>query len=196
MSQTVGSASLLTDDSITMSFRSMAIAALGLVGGIGSVRADAVRVFAGHGQNADQFGLGIQFDRAKSLHEFDAAALTGHVEIDVAEFHGRKNTVLHNTVRAFAGVGKVRWQRRPDGSLTSFIEVGLGMGGLSQESINGDRNFGGHFQFTEILRYGIRWGSNKQFEVAIGGQHFSNAGLHAENSGITYVALSGAWYWR
>jgi hypothetical protein len=42
----------------------------------------------------------------------------------------------------------------------------------------------------------VRFGPKKQFEFAVGGQHFSNAGLKHPNDGITYAGLLAAWHWR
>ncbi len=70
------------------------------------------------------------------------------------------------------------------------------MGGLSEVTINGDRHFSTAFQFTEILRTGVRFGSQKQFDLAVGAQHFSNAGLKKPNDGITYAGLIAAWHWQ
>ena len=72
----------------------------------------------------------------------------------------------------------------------------MGISGLTEQSTNGNRSSGSSFEFNELMRLGIRFGARRQYEVTIGGQHFSNAGLHPPNDGITYAAVTGAWYWR
>jgi hypothetical protein len=71
-----------------------------------------------------------------------------------------------------------------------------GTSGFSETTIGGVRHLGGDFEFTEVLRTGVRFGSRLQYEIGIAGQHFSNAGLFPPNEGVTYVSLAGAWYFR
>ncbi len=58
------------------------------------------------------------------------------------------------------------------------------------------RHLGGGFEFTEVVGGGLRFGARRQWEVGLYGQHFSNAGLHRPNEGITYAGVSMAWYFR
>jgi lipid A 3-O-deacylase len=80
--------------------------------------------------------------------------------------------------------------------LLPFAEISLDLGGVSEVTINGDRHFSSSFQFTEIVRSGVRFGRQRQFDLAVGAQHFSNAGLKRPNDGITYAGLLLAWHWR
>jgi lipid A 3-O-deacylase len=157
---------------------------------------DAVGIFAGHGQDTDQYGIGIQLDRGAPVHEYAGSTVTAHVELGVGEFQGHAGSISHNTIRACEALGKVRWNRRSVGSVAPFVEFGLGMGGLSEVTINGDRHFSSSFQFTEALRMGLRLGSTGQFDVAVGAQHFSNAGLSRPNDAITYAGFLVGWRWR
>ena len=138
-----------------------------------------------------------QLDRASPLHEYAAWDLTAHVDLGVGEFQGhRASSASQNTTRALAAIGKLRWQRRAAQPLAPFVEFGFGLAGFSETTIGGVRHLGGDFEFTEVLRTGVRFGSHLQYEIGVAGQHFSNAGLFPPNEGITYVSLSGAWYFR
>lgn len=161
-----------------------------------SVRADAVRISAGYGQDINLYAVNLQFDRRAPIHEYDAWTLSGHLDLEFGEFQGHRASVSHVTTRAVAAIGKLRWQRRTSTSRSPFLEFGLGVAGFSDTLLGGDRQLGGSFQFTEVMRTGFRFGERKQFEIALYGQHYSNAGIHHVNEGITYVALSGAWYFR
>jgi Lipid A 3-O-deacylase (PagL) len=159
--------------------------------------ADAVRVTAGYGEGINLYALVLQLDRASPLHEYAAWDLTAHVDLGVGEFQGhRASSASQNTTRALAAIGKLRWQRRAAQPLAPFVEVGFGLAGFSETTIGGVRHLGGDFEFTEVLRIGVRFGSHLQYEVGAAGQHFSNAGLFPPNDGVTYVSLSGAWYFR
>jgi hypothetical protein len=130
------------------------------------------------------------------VHESAHWRVTSHVELGAGEFQGHRGSIHHNTIKALAAVAKLRWQRPTAAAVQPFIDAGLGLGGLSEVTINGDRHFSTSFQFTELLRFGLRFGSRRQFELAVGAQHFSNAGLRRPNDGITYAGVTGAWHWN
>jgi len=160
-------------------------------------RADAVRVTAGYGEGINLYALVLQFDRAAPVHEFVAWDMTAHVDLGVGEFQGhRASSTSQNTTRALAAIGTLRWQRRAVQPLTPFVEFGFGLAGFSETTIGGVRHLGGDFEFTEVLRTGVRFGSHLQYEIGVAGQHFSNAGLFPPNEGVTYVSLAAAWYFR
>jgi hypothetical protein len=159
------------------------------------LRADAVRVGVGHGQSTDQYGVSLQFDRAAPVHESARSRATAHAELGAGEFQRHRGSIHHNTVRALAAVA-LRWQRPTSRPVEPFIDAGLGLSGLSEATLNGDRHFSASCRFTELLRFGLRFGSRQQFELAVGTQHFSNAGLRRPNDSITYAGVSAAWHWR
>ena len=160
-----------------------------------AARADAVGVFAGHGQSTDQYGFGIQLDRRTPVHEYPGSTMTAHLELGIGEFQGHAGAINHDTIRACEALGKLRWQWHSNGPAAPFVEFGIGMGGLSEVTLNGNRHFSTAFQFTEILRTGLRFGGRQQYEVAVGAQLFSNAGLSHPNDGITYAGLLAGWHW-
>jgi hypothetical protein len=172
------------------------VAALLACAGASVARADAIRVGAGHGDSTDDYGVSIQLDRLDPIHEFEHWTVTGHAEFGGGEFQGHRGAVSPNTVHALAAVWTLRLQHAPVGRVQPFVDFGIGGGGLSEVTINGDRHFSSSFQFTEVLRTGIRFGARLQYELAIGAQHFSNAGLSRPNDGITYGGITAAWYWR
>lgn len=160
------------------------------------VHADALRVGLGYGQGVELYAFGIQLDRKSPVHEYEAWTLTGHVDLGIGEFRAHHSDSSHGTTRALAAIAKLRWQRREARRVQPFIEVGLGISGFSETNIAGTRHLGGGFEFTEVVRGGLRFGARRQWEVALYGQHFSNAGLHRPNEGITYAGVSTAWYFR
>jgi hypothetical protein len=160
-------------------------------------RADAVRVTARYGEDVNLYALVLQLDRASPVHESAAWDLTAHVDLGVGEFQGhRSSSASQNTTRALAAIGKLRWQRRAAQPVAPFFEFGFGLAGFSETTVGGVRHLGGDFEFTEVLRTGVRFGSHLQYEVGVAGQHFSNAGMFPPNEGVTYVSFSGAWYFR
>ncbi len=160
-------------------------------------RADAVRTTFGYGEDVDLYALVVQLDRAAPLRQYDDWDLTEHLDLGIGEFQGhRASTASQNSTRALAAVGKLRLQHRDARPLSPFVEFGLGLGGFSETTIGGVRHLGGDFEFTEVLRTGVRFGAHHQYEFSLAGQHFSNAGLFPPNEGITYLSVSLGWYFR
>jgi hypothetical protein len=159
-------------------------------------RADALRVTYGYGEAIDLYAIILQLDRRKPVHQYARWTLTSHVDLGIGQFQGHESSPSHQTTRALAGIGTLRWERRPTTPVVPFVEFGLGLSGFSETTIAGIRHLGGGFEFTEILRSGFRFGERRQYEVSLSAQHFSNAGLHWPNEGITYAGVSAAWYFR
>jgi len=72
--------------------------------------------------------------------------------------------------------------------------LGLGLGGFSETTIVGIRHLGGSFEFTELLRTGLRFGTRRQFQLALSAQDFSKCWAEPAQRGDT--GLSGAWHFR
>jgi lipid A 3-O-deacylase len=159
-------------------------------------QADALRLDVGYGQGVELYAIALQLDRSSPVHRYDIWTLTTRVDFGISDFEGQHSDSHGQSTRALSAVGKLRWQREAATALRPFFEVGLGLGGFSQTTIAGVRHLGGGFEFTEVLRSGVRFGQRGQFEVALLGQHFSNAGLNRPNEGITYAGASIAWYFR
>jgi len=164
--------------------------------GAAVAHADAIRIRAGHGESTDDYGFSVQLDRLEPIHEFERWTVTGDVELGAGEFQGHRGALSPNTVHALAAFRKLRGAHAAYGRVQPFVDFGSGAGGLSEVTINGDRHFSGSFQFTELLRSGVRFGGGLQYELAIGVPHFSNAGLSRPNDSITYAGVTAAWYWR
>ena len=164
--------------------------------GAATAHADAVRVSIGYGQGANLYAIALQLDRRAPLHQFARWTLTSHLDLGVSEFQGHRSSSRYNTTHALAVVPKLRWQRNATPLVAPFIEFGLGLGGFTETTVAGTRHLGGDFEFTELLRTGVRFGDRRQYEIALTGQHFSNSGLNHPNDGITYAGISLAWYFR
>ncbi len=65
-----------------------------------------------------------------------------------------------------------------------FFVAGLGVNLFTHQHINSATNAGTHFQFGEILGFGIALDNKGKVEVGYRIQHFSNGGITAENPGV------------
>ena len=158
--------------------------------------ADAITTAAGWGQGITLYEVVLQLDRSTPVHEYSHSQLTFHMDFGLLQFQSHDGGGSHRITRALDAIGKLRWERTPVAEWAPFMEFGLGLAGFSQTTIAGIRHLGGGFEFTEVLRTGLRLGAGGQFELGVLGQHFSNAGISPPNEGITYVGVSASWYFR
>src|SRR5271166_6184057 len=71
--------------------------------------ADGVGVGFAHGQDANQYGVQVQFDRRAPLKEWSSSDLKLYGLIGVGEFEGRQDGMPRQTVRVLAATGVLRW---------------------------------------------------------------------------------------
>ena len=75
--------------------------------------ADAVRITAGYGQGISLYSVALQLDRKKPVHEYTLWRLTVHVDLGAGQFQAHGSAPSHDTTRALAAIGKLRWERMP-----------------------------------------------------------------------------------
>ena len=158
--------------------------------------ADGVGVGFAHGQDANQYGVQVQFDRRAPLKEWSSSDLKLYGLIGVGVFQGRQDGMPRQTVRVLATTGVLRWEHARVAGVRPFVDFGFGVGGSSEKTINGNRDFGGKFEFNELVQTGVRFGSRDQYEFNVRGQHFSNTGMFPPNDGMTYAGVGFTWYWN
>lgn len=88
-------------------------------------------------------------------------------------------------------IGGIAVLRRAFGGGNSprFAEAGLGATVLDRKYVTPTRAFSSHFQFTEVIGIGRRFGTNRAHEVSVRYQHFSNAGIEKPNLGENFLRL-------
>ncbi len=92
-----------------------------------------------------------------------------------------------------------RIQRAPyNNTLSPFFQGAVGASFFSEDTLqNSEPNgvdFGGAFQFEDILSAGIQFGRQQQFEFAVNYFHYSNLGFYDHNDGIDIFSATFA-YW-
>lgn len=83
----------------------------------------------------------------------------------------------------------LRWQQEAKDRLSPFVEGGVGLHWLSEDSITSLRELSGHLQFGSVAGTGLRFGGRHEYEVGYRVQHLSNAGLRQPNSGINLHSI-------
>jgi len=67
-----------------------------------------------------------------------------------------------------------------------YIEAGVGAAYLSKTKLEGE-NFGTHFQFENVIGIGFKF---SDFDLSFRYIHYSNAGIHEDNSGVDFTTIS------
>ncbi|HEX2010945.1 MAG TPA: acyloxyacyl hydrolase [Roseateles sp.] len=70
-----------------------------------------------------------------------------------------------------------------------FVEAGIGAHLHSNAYRNRDKQFSTRFNFGDHLAVGHEWGADRQHELALRLQHFSNAGIKQPNPGENFLQL-------
>ncbi|MBC7780665.1 MAG: acyloxyacyl hydrolase [Proteobacteria bacterium] len=83
----------------------------------------------------------------------------------------------------------LRWQQAQRSSIAPFVDLGLGLRYLSEDSITTLRDLSSNFQFGSVLGVGVRLGARHAYELSYRYEHLSNAGLKQPNNGINFQSL-------
>jgi hypothetical protein len=83
----------------------------------------------------------------------------------------------------------VRWENK--NKLGLYAEIGIGAHVLSHHYDNNDDGLSTAFQFGDHI--GVGYVFNKNWEVALKMQHFSNGGIKKPNSGVDYGVVKLAY---
>lgn len=97
---------------------------------------------------------------------------------------------LHYTtlnILSIAPVAHYTFIRR--GPVLPYLELSIGVAYLDETRLDftyrNQRNFGIHFAFQDRFGFGVSFGKHDQFSAGIHVVHYSNAGLSANNAGLT-----------
>lgn len=150
--------------------------------GMSSAQAMGVSVEAGMSSESTMvYRLGLQWDFNKSWWQSDVGRLTGYWDAAYGYWDGKDRSTVHSLslspmfVYEFTG-----------GSVTPYLEAGIGVAGFSQSSYEG-RDFGTAFAFEDRIGAGVRFAGNQ--EIGLRASHYSNAGIKQPNDGIESITL-------
>jgi len=77
-------------------------------------------------------------------------------------------------------------QQTNPGAVAPYLEAAVGLHLLSHTSVSLERRFSTAFQFGNHLGLGLRFGSQRAFDLGYRFQHLSNAGIKRPNQGINF----------
>ena len=152
-------------------------------------------VQAGAAEDAHTLVIGVTVPWSWQ-RDFAAGRVSGYWEASI----GRWSSKLDDGQRSSAWVTQIgmtpvlRWQPRAWGE-RGFVELGVGANLLLPVYRSGDKRFSTAFNFGDHIAVGWRFGAQRQHEVALRLQHFSNAGIRQPNPGEDFVQLRWARRW-
>ena len=144
-----------------------------------------IEVQAGTGNHVDVIGLGIATSDWFTYPLGEYFLAQSHVLGGVAYWGSLDDRPAVAGIYDFSLTPVLRLETsRPGSSL--FVDLGVGIHGLTHTKINDDRTFGSAFQFGEFFGIGVRFGKDRRYEISARVQHISNGGIRSANDGITY----------
>ena len=176
------------------------VAGLVLAGGPGRVVAadlapQSAFVQYGTTRDTDSATVGVTWDWSRRW-SLSSGELSGYWEASLGRWRG-------------PGVGDSRWayttqigitpvfRWRPDGGGSPwFFEAGIGANALTPVYHTERKGFSTVFNFGDQLAVGRSFGEQREQELALRVQHFSNGGIKEPNPGETFVQLRYVYRFR
>lgn len=92
---------------------------------------------------------------------------------------------------SYTQIGAIaNWRYRfSEGRSPWFVEAGIGGTLMDHLYRTEDRSFSTTFQFTEQIGVGLSFGTQREHEVSVRLQHFSNGGIKEPNPGENFVRV-------
>jgi hypothetical protein len=188
----------LSSSSLRLLCGSLALLALG--GGAGSAAAFDLApqsAFAQYGSAGDTeaatIGVTWDWNRRWSL---GSGELSGYWEAALGRWRGPAVGDSGSAYTTQIGITPVfRW--RPDGGSSPwFFEAGIGANALTPIYRTERKSFSTTFNFGDHLAVGRSFGAQREHELALRVQHFSNGGIKEPNPGETFGQLRYVYRFR
>ena len=171
-----------------------AILAATLVVSPASRALDGVSVAGANGNGTDVARLGAQWNWQKSWPAAGGWNITGFWDALIGHWHGRESIAQNRNIVELGGGPVFRLSPGSSSSVLPFLEYGIGVRLLSRTRINRDREFSTAFQFASHLGAGIRFGSDRRYDLMFRFQHISNGSIKKPNDGINLSEVRLAYH--
>jgi lipid A 3-O-deacylase len=170
-----------------MSKRSAVLSLVTLLAAAPAAAIDGISVLGGTGEDGHMGQLGLVWDwKAKWLQTGDWS-LGGYWEADASYWRGSGRNA-----NSFGGIGITpvfRWQDNSTGGIAPYIEAAVGIHFFSGVVLSDEKKMGSSFEFGDHVGAGFRFGDKNQYEFGYRFQHYSNAGITENNSGVNFHIL-------
>lgn len=146
----------------------------------------------GSGAKVQMARVGAQSDWNRRWFASNGTHLSGYWDASLAQWRGtayRNERGRHQNLTNIGFTPVFRFQR--DDKLGWYAEGGIGLNLLSELYNNDSNRLSTKFQFGDHLGAGYVF--NKNWEIGVKVQHFSNGGYKKPNSGVNFFVVKAAY---
>jgi hypothetical protein len=146
----------------------------------------------GSGAKVGMVRAGVTSDWDRRWFQSNGSSVSGYWDLSAGAWRGTQANNVPGARQNLADVGLTpvfRFQR--DDKLGFFVEGGIGVHLLSKLYNNNDHKLSTAFQFGDHI--GVGYAFDKNWEVTLKMQHFSNGGIKEPNSGVNYGVVKVAY---
>lgn len=135
------------------------------------------------------YRIGLQWKWSQKWFVTGNWHLGGYWDASLGYWDNNSAAATHSSITDIGLTPVFRFQQNNASGISPYVEAGIGFHFLSHTSVTAQRQFGSSFQFGDHLGFGLRFGSNGQYDLGYRYQHLSNAGIKQPNNGISYHQL-------
>ena len=135
--------------------------------------------------------IGMQWNWDRRLLETKGWYLGGYWNATAGYWQNSSDPAIRtsSSVYELGFTPTLRWQQIERTPLGPFIDLGVGVRYVSEDSLTTLRDLSGHLQFGSVLGVGLRAGPRSAYEFSYRVEHLSNGGTRAPNNGINFQSI-------
>jgi lipid A 3-O-deacylase len=173
--------------------------ALGLVSWGAQAQAQGVAVFNDHSptwyvqgavaeNDAYSASLGTTVPWQQWTYGLASGQVTGHWDLFASHWSSRRIDDGRQRSFVFGVLPTLRW-RGDEGQSAWFAQVGTGFTLANKRYQSSHKRFSTTYNFASHLAVGTNFGTQREHEIMLRVEHYSNAGLKKPNPGENFVQL-------
>ena len=148
----------------------------------------------GYGQSVAVYGIGALWHIAWGAETLARYGLDARLGVDLLRWQVDSNAPGNHYLWNGNVTPYLRWRPAEGFWHSTFVEVGVGIQLLSENSLSSSsrfaHDFGTRFQFGERIAAGVSFGPHARYEIAPFFQHVSNGGTKVPNDGLSYFGVT------
>ncbi len=132
--------------------------------------------------------LGATLPWRQWTYALGSGQVTGHWDLFASYWSSRMANVDRQRNYVFGVVPTLRW-RGDQGQSPWFAQVGSGLSLATELYQSGDKRFSTRYNFATHLAVGTNFGAQREHELMLRLEHYSNAGIKKPNPGENFLQL-------
>lgn len=145
---------------------------------------DGMALIGGTGGDAHMAAVAVQWDWERKWFTEGDWFLGGYWEVDGSYWRGDSSGA--NKIFGIGITPVFRLERNPINNFAPYVEGGIGIHHFSRREVSDEKRLGTNFNFGDHIGAGFRFGQNLRYDIGYRYQHFSNAGISDDNSGVNF----------